>query len=84
MIVRFLCQLLAFCLGAAAAGVPLLLRAQAIAVPEAARGELTMGPGIFMFLGFVAAVLGGMFALAVATTLLWLYTWWDRSRRKCS
>ena len=37
MLVRFLFQLLAFCLGAAAAGAPLLLRAQAIAVSEAAR-----------------------------------------------
>ena len=61
-----------------------VLLAQSIAVSEAARGEPTMGPGIYMFLGFVAAVLGEMFALAMATTLLWLYTWWDRSRRKCS
>lgn len=84
MLVRFLFQLPAFCLGAAAAGAPLLLRAQAIAVSEAARGEPTMGPGTFMFLGFLAAVLGGMFALAMATTVLWLYTWWDHSRRERS
>ena len=53
MIVRFLCQLLAFCLWAPPQQV---LRAQSIAVSEAARGAPTMGPGIFMFLGFVAAI----------------------------
>ena len=33
-----------------------VLLAQSIAVSEAARGEPTMGPGIYMFLGFVAAI----------------------------
>ena len=62
----------------------MLLRAQSIEVSEAARGGPTMGPGIFMFPGFVVAVLGEVFAFALATTLLWLYIWWGRSRRKCS
>ena len=52
-----------------------LLRAEAIRASEAARGEPTMGPGIFQFLGFVAAVLGSLIFLAMATAVLWLYAW---------
>ncbi|MEE3369723.1 MAG: hypothetical protein VX346_10310 [Planctomycetota bacterium] len=77
MIVCFFFQLPAFCLGAVAAGAPQLLRAS-----EASRDEPTMGPGIFMFLGFGAVILGGLIADAMSTTVLWVYAWWDHARGK--
>jgi hypothetical protein len=51
---------LVFLLGCVIVALPIFMLALAVHADETARGEQTMGPGIEMFLGIVAAPIGGV------------------------
>ena len=66
-----------FAVGAIATATPFLVHANVMNADELARGEQTMGPGITIFLGLLAAPVGGTVVVIVC---LWL----ERRKRRDS
>lgn len=66
MIRRFLWFAAWFVTGAVLTAAPFFVRGHLLNVAETARGEQTMGPGIFTFIGLLAAPVGGVIVLLLA------------------